>query len=187
MDLETAKKLEKQVTDQLEESVKPMSPEENEDSRTLAEIYQSLINRMAELVDHNTPAEAGPITEMISPTLNVTRTDGPLPNIGLRLKYLVWNNSHPTEKENRRHGFINQFDEIVIGVAAEWLHTPPLVTVDPLYKANSAAEKLKFGGVFAVEEINAPLEGFNLPETANNFRVLEESLDVYEAAAQVAR
>jgi len=182
MDIDSAIKRKKQRADELDAIVNPRSPEENEDPRTLAERYQSIIDRAAKIVDHDNLEElvGMSITQLRSKTINVARTEGPLPNIGLRFTYAVLNN--PVIRDQRGYSFINESGEIVTGITAEWLHTPAVIVGNPLHKANSSAERLQFGEVFATETVSDPLERFNMRTSINGFRVIEESLDVYEAA-----
>jgi hypothetical protein len=184
MDLDKAIRLSRQRTEQLVKQVNPSDTKEKEDPRTLPERFQSIIQSATECVDRDNPIELEPIAEMRSPTINVTRAEGALPNIGLRISIFVLKDQ--TVKDQYGYSFTNQFGEIITGVIVEWVHTPPLVVGNPLQKAISSAESLIFGEVFATEAVNDPLQRRNLIATPNSFKVVEESLDVYKAANRSA-
>lgn len=182
MDLGKAARLERQRTHILEELNKPASPEVAEDTRPLSERYQSIIERVAVLVDRDAPVyPAAPGRQ--SKFRFIMRTSGILPNVSLRFRYYTTPTDYPNDKI---FSFTNQFDERIVSVAAEWTHTPDGEFAEPTPmttdKSVSQATKLTFGEIFAEESVNDPLQKLHMVASPERFSVIEQSLDVYEEA-----
>jgi hypothetical protein len=182
MDLDKAVRLEKHRTYVIEELNRPLTPEDAEDNRTLSERYQSIIERVAVLVDRD--ADVDPVSpERQSKFMFIMRASGILPNVSLRFRYY----STPSDSPNYgEFSFTNQFDERIVGVEAEWAHTPDGEFSMPTHmttdKAVSRTGKLTYGEIFAEESVNDPHQRFHMVASRHRFTLIEQSLDAYEAA-----
>jgi len=178
MDLEKARKFKLKRTVLLETLGLTVVEKNHEESRSLSERYQSIIERAAEAV-HDSPSNRDyPVTT--SKAMFVMRTEGKLPNVFLGIKYYI------AEDDSRNDGFgfnfTNQFGEKVIGVTIEWIHAPDAHDgpLEPIQVTDSYTDKLQLGEVFAEEYVNDPLQHIHMVASANSFTLVEQSLDVYE-------
>lgn len=184
MELEKALRLKELRTDQIEVAAELPSPEDSDTEESPVERFRNLGREFARYVPHFEDSGRYLYTR-ISPMLTVSRTDGVLPEVRVRLSYQY------VSPENRlEHGLLefNEFNEGITAIEVQWIHAPSDYFGNPDSLTNQQVppeDVLIQGEPYAIERIGLDdLEEADDSTLSRRLEEIERSLKEYKKALE---
>lgn len=198
MDLERLKKVQS-ARSQFVEAANSGLPEAQEGMVDELEArFRAVAERMAKYVGHqHYEPVAGSRYKQLSAPRHIGKFDGPMPEVSVRFGYMYKYKAGDGVSPERSQGIgVNEHGENIKEVWIEWIHAPEGVTEEPIKSSGMIPAYTLAGEVFATEALALSSIDFLRREELDegglerlwghhpsvSLRLIEESLDQYEAA-----